>query len=96
MNYILEVKEGASLEISEAYRYYEDLKIGLGEDFIEHLEEYFSRILEFPEHFPQKYKPYREAFVRRFPYLIIYEIEVEKIIIYSVFNTYQNPNKRKK
>lgn len=75
MTYILELKEYAKVEIIEAYFYYEEKRTGLGEEFLEHLDTYFERIVANPKHFPQKRKPYREAFIKRFPFLIIYEIE---------------------
>lgn len=95
MTYILELKEYAKAEIIEAYLYYEEKRTGLGEEFLEHLDTYFERIVANPKHFPQKRKPYREAFIKRFPFLIIYEIEKNKIIIYSVFNTWQNPVRKR-
>ena len=95
MEYILEIIDEAHLEIIEAYIYYEDKQLGLGEQFLEQLNSYFTRIVDHPKHFPQKRIPYREAFLKRFPYLIIYEISGEKIIIYSIFNTWQDPEKKK-
>lgn len=96
MAYILEVKDDANIEIIEAYLYYEEKRVGLGDEFLEHLDIYFDRITTNPKHFPQKRKPYREAFIKRFPFLVIYEITKEKVIVYAVFNTWQNPEKKKK
>lgn len=96
MSYILEIKDEANREIIEAYLYYQEKRTGLGEEFLEHLDSYFERIVSNPKHFSQKRKPYREAFIKRFPFLIVYEITKNKIIIYSVFNTWQNPEKKKK
>ena len=96
MAYSLEVINDANLEIIEAYLYYEEKRIGLGEEFLEHLDFYFERIIANPKCFPQKRKPYREAFLKRFPFLIIYEITIKKVIVYSVFNTWQNPKKKKR
>jgi len=96
MAYSFEIKEEANFEIIEAYQYYHTKQEGLGEQFLSHLDLYFQRIAKNPKHFPEKRKPYREAFVKRFPFLIIYEIIEEQVIIYSVFNTWQNPEKRKK
>lgn len=95
MTYILEVKDEANLEVIEAYLYYEEKRRGLGEEFLEHLDSYFDRITTNPKHFPQKRKPYREAFIKRFPFLIVYEFIKNKVIVYSVFNTWQNPDRRK-
>jgi plasmid stabilization system protein ParE len=94
MAHNLEIKNEANLEIVEAYLYYEGKSFGLGEKFLSHLDDYFERITTNPEHFPQKRKPYREAFIKRFPYIIIYEIIEQKVIIYSVFNTSQDPDKK--
>lgn len=95
MSYRIEIKEEAKLEIVEAYSYYEEKRIGLGEEFLEHLNMYFERILVYPTRYPQKRKPYREAFLKRFPFLIIYELLKDSIVVYSVFNTWQNPEKKK-
>ena len=91
--YILEIKEEANLEIIDAYLYYESKQLGLGETFLEQLELYFKRITENPKHFEVK-NNYRETYIRKFPYLIIFRIEEEKVIVYSVFNTSQNPKKK--
>ena len=92
----LEITEEANLEIINAYLFYERQNAGLGETFLEHLDIYLERITANPEHFPQKRKPYREAFIKRFPFLIIYEVIKEKVIVYAVFHTRQNPEKKNK
>lgn len=94
MIYELEIKEEADFEITKGYLYYEGKRIGLGEEFLKSVEYYLQRICENPKHFQIKKKNYREAYIRRFPYLIIYEIEENAIIVYSVFNTPQNPEKK--
>lgn len=94
MTFVLEIKTQANLDIIDAYNYYEQKKTGLGDEFLDHLESYFNRIIANPKHFPQKRKPYREAFIKRFPYLIIYEVFSKQIIIYAVFNSWQSPGKK--
>lgn len=94
MIYELIITQKAVLEISKAYFYYEAEKPGLGEQFLDDLDIYFKRITASPEQFPQKKKPYREAYIKKFPYLIVFEIRNDSIIIYSVFNTWQNPQKK--
>ncbi len=96
MLYFLEVKDEANKEIIEAYLYHEKKRKGLGEEFLEHLDLYFERLRVSPKHFPEKRKPYQEAFIKRFPFLIIYEVRKDNVIVYSVFNTWQNPVKKKK
>jgi plasmid stabilization system protein ParE len=94
VKYTLEIKEEAVLDIKEAYLYYEERKIGLGDRFLDALEIYLERVQQYPEHYQIRRKPYREAFIKDFPYLIIYEIEEVKVIVYAVFNTWKNPNKK--
>ncbi len=37
----------------------------------------------------------RQAVINKFPFVVIYEIEGRNIVVYAVFNTYQNPEKWK-
>ncbi|HET8810265.1 MAG TPA: type II toxin-antitoxin system RelE/ParE family toxin [Flavobacteriaceae bacterium] len=94
MKFHLEIRTEARLEIFEAFLYYEDKRDNLGEEFLNHMGNYFDWIRKNPDHFPIKRRNYREAYVKRFPYLIIYEVVQEKVIVYSVFNTYQDPKKK--
>ncbi len=48
-----------------------------------------------PELFPLKKEPFfRELSLKKFPFVIIYEVFNDEIIIYSVFYTYRDPSKR--
>lgn len=94
MKFHLEIRTEARLEIFEAFLYYEDKRDNLGEEFLNHIDNYFDWIRKTPDHFPIKRKKYNEAYIKRFPYLIIYEVVQEKVIVYSVFNTYQDPEKK--
>ncbi len=76
------------------YHYYESTKIGLGEIFLAQLDNCFDRILTQPLQFPMKRAPYREDIVSKFPFLIIFELQEESILVYSVFNTWRNPEKK--
>ncbi|MFD2035923.1 type II toxin-antitoxin system RelE/ParE family toxin [Belliella marina] len=78
----------------EAYVYYEKEQADLGEFFLTQLDKSFERIKSNPLHFPKKRDPFREALVSKFPYIVIFEIEEENIIIYSVFNTWKDPRKK--
>lgn len=94
MKYHLIIKEEANQEIIDSYLYYENQSKGLGEKFLENLEIYFERIQKYPKHYQIKRKPYREVFVKNFPFVIIYEINENDIIVYAVFHTRRNPNNK--
>lgn len=42
----------------------------------------------------RKKPTFREMPLKRFPFVIIYELRSDKIIVFSVFNTHQNPDKK--
>ena len=46
--------------------------------------------------FQRKYKYYREANLKRFPYFIVYEIIDNTIIIHSFFHAHRNPARKLK
>lgn len=94
MKYELILKEEANLEIIDSYLYYESKSDGLGDKFLNHLEIHFDRIRKNPKHYQIKRKPYREAFIKKFPFLIIYEIIEKQVVVYAVFNTHRNPEKK--
>ena len=94
MKHELIIRDEAELDIIEAVKYYESQQIGLGKRFLSHLKTHLKRIQTYPEHFHIKRNPYREAVLKKFPYLIIYELSENKVIVFSVFNTYQNPIKK--
>ena len=57
MKYTLEIKEEAVLDIKEAYLYYEEQKIGLGNRFLDTLEIYIERVQQYPEHYQIRRNP---------------------------------------
>jgi len=81
-------------EVTDAYLYYEEQQSGLGERFLDELDTCFHTIRAYPEHFQFKRKPFREFVAPKFPFVIIYEFDGDKIIVFSVFNTHKNPRRK--
>ena len=90
--YNLLVLEEAKLEISKAYLHYEACSEGLGEQFLDVLDEYYVTKLRNPKLYAKKYKDMRQALIKKFPYVIIYEIENDDVVVYAVFNASRDPN----
>lgn len=80
-------------DIGEAYAWYEERRVGLGDEFLSCIEASLESIQRTPEISVIVYENYRRALVRRFPYAIFYEYENEMVIIYGVFHTARDPNK---
>lgn len=97
MVFNLIIESEAQLEIDKAIEWYESKMGGLGEEFLNYLGGYFQTLMTGNPDFEIKRKPvFRELPLKRFPYVIIYERLENIIIVYSVFNTYQNPIKKLK
>ena len=94
MKYKIIVTYAAREETLDALNYYEDIRVGLGDDFIEDLEERYVAISENP--YAYSYTDdrciLRDVVLTRFPYLIIFKIESESVIIISVHNTHRKPS----
>ena len=87
----------AQIEIDKAIKWYESKQIGLGADFFNYLDGYFQTLKNGEALFEIKRKPvFRELPLKRFPYIIIYEEYQNQVIVYSVFNTFQDQNKKTK
>jgi plasmid stabilization system protein ParE len=86
----------AAREYEEAIARYERERVGLGQEFRNVIEQYFRRIADKPEVFPKIRSDVRRAVVlRRFPFVIHFLAETERIVILSVFHTSRNPNQLK-
>ncbi len=93
MKYKLLVKAEAIQDMTEAFEWYENKRMGLGSEFLNEVDDYFDRIAQNPEHY-QSYRTQRVAVMHRFPYKIAYEIEQEEtIVVYAVYHHKRNPEK---
>ena len=91
MNRGLVLRRIAEREFDDAVAWYEGEREGLGREFRAAIEEYFQRIADNPEGFPEVRGEVRRAIVRRFPFVIHFLIEKKRIVILSVFHTSRDP-----
>ena len=85
-------------EIKDAWHWYENKVIGLGDKFKQAIFEKIHEIELDPTKELLRKPPFREAIINIFPYLIIFRIdEDEKLIfVHSIFHTSRNPRKKYK
>jgi len=84
-------------DLNEGFAWYEDKADGLGYEFLTAIENRITEIVEHPETFGSKGNPrYREALVKRFPYVIVYRIYKKKkeIFISSIHHTKKSLKKK--
>jgi plasmid stabilization system protein ParE len=91
MMYKIILDQRAIQEADDAYVYYEGKQIGLGEKFKKELENTIKYVCANPKHFKKIKRESRQALINRFPYLVIYEIFDEVILISAIFHASRNP-----
>ncbi len=80
----------ARAEFHEAGDWYEQRREGLGEAFLEDVENNLGRISTDPQRHPLVYRDIRRVVVARFPYVILYRETGDEILVISVFHTSQD------
>lgn len=89
----LVVTPEAGVDVAEGYSWYEDQRVGLGEEFLSAVDACVEGVLRFPQMYSVVHETYRRALVRRFPYALFYEHVENVVTVYSVFQTAQDPEK---
>ena len=81
----------ASREAVEARTWYDQRREGLGEEFQRAFQATAEALLLHPEMYQVAYKSRRRAFIRRFPYFLLYEVVGDAIIILGCIHMARNP-----
>lgn len=91
----IEFHPDAVSEIREAARYYQTQQVDLGKRFLSTVEESLTRISNFPEAFPVVANDVgnnvRQCKVARFPYAIVYRVQVNYIQVIALAHSRRNP-----
>ena len=90
---MIKIKEQANTEVSNAYNYYESKQIGLGEYFLSDFSNTINAIKLSPNGFV-KFHQYRQVRFSVFPFVIVYEVIENELVVYAVFETHQDPKKK--
>ncbi len=97
MKFQIGISSEARREITEIALWYEDKRLGLGEEFLTSIIIYSEYLSNNAHSHPKVRGELRELYIRRFPYVIIYHIIDEKdVVILGLVHTKMHPSKRKK
>ncbi len=91
MAYNISLQVEAISEIREAFDWYEEQKDGLGYELLEEIEACYEKLLINPHRYSFINPNYRRIRTGRFPYILVYEIEGDDIIINSVRHIKRQP-----
>lgn len=78
-------------ELEEAIRFYDQRRVGLGDEFAEEVESTIKRILDHPRAWHPVSPRARRCRTRRFPYGVIYQIRDDQILIVAIMRLKRKP-----
>src|SRR5947209_5776177 len=89
--------DDAEAETRKAARWYENKQPGLGADFLDTFADALATIESQPHAFSRietlsTPREIRRCVLHRFPYLVIYEIRTDEVIVLAVAHSGQRPN----
>jgi plasmid stabilization system protein ParE len=90
MSLPLVVRAVAQLDMLAARDWYEQQEPGLGEKFVAATEQLFERITAMPEMYEVVLRDVRRAKLRRFPYVVYYQILPDHIVVLAVIDGRRN------
>lgn len=84
--------ELARLELDDASEFYELKVPGLGTRFREEVKQGIRRICEYPDLWVKEKEDVRKYILHKFPYKILYSMEVDHIYIIAIAHGHRRPN----
>lgn len=80
----------------KAYEWYEEQKQGLGEVFLTELDTCYRKLESHPNHYGKIKKSSRQVSLKRFPFVVVYEMIKKDVVVFAVFHTKRNPKHKTK
>jgi len=78
-------------DIDAAYRWYEQQRAGLGDEFLAELDVVFRRLEKMPQIHQFVRGDVRRALLRRFPFAVFYRIHSDRVEIIAVHDCRRDP-----
>lgn len=93
LNFVIQVRRAAELDVAETQLWYEAQQTGLGAEFHSEVSQIIDRLAETPFIYQTAYRDVRRAIVHRFPYLIWYRVPGEVVTVLACTPGRQDPGK---
>lgn len=87
------VRPPAEADVRAAFEWYEAQAQGLGHEFLRAVDACYAIIGRWPEAFPVVYKGVRRALLRRFPYVVYYNLTEDTVAIVACVHGKQHPRR---
>jgi len=86
MSRIIFLRPDAARDIEDAEIWHEDQRSGLGDDFLDCVDEVLERIQQQPELYAAEFKRVRRAPMNRFSYIVYYRLTSDLIDVVGVIH----------
>lgn len=90
------LQPAAVLDVEEAVAFYESRTPGLGDRFVGELERILAIVREHPRRFPCFHGEARKAWLRRFPFAVVYRVDEDFVVVLGCFHARRSPAKVRK
>ena len=93
----LRLLDDAREEMRQSARWYEEKRSGLGDEFLDEVHAAFEEIEVHPKRFKKvemedSDREIRRFIVKRFPFLVVYEVRAEEVLIVAVAHGKRKPH----
>jgi plasmid stabilization system protein ParE len=85
------LRSAAAADVEEAWLWYEAQREGLGDEFLQVVEEALESIAAFPGSAPLVQRDIRRHLLRRFPYGLFYRLIQDQVVVVACFHAKRSP-----
>ena len=90
MSFPVLLRPRAEADLQEAKKWYEDRRVGLGDELVVAVRNAVRGLAENPERHPLYYRGFRRVLMRRFPYKVSYRFENDRVIVFRILHVKQD------
>ena len=85
------IHDDADIEVEEAALWYEEQRPGLGLEYVAAVGRVLLDIGDNPDLYSVWKQPWRRALLQRLPYVVFFEIEVDRVVVWAVAHAKRRP-----
>jgi plasmid stabilization system protein ParE len=90
---LVQFRPEAEADVGRAYLWYEDKRLGLGEEFLSALDRVIAQIVAHPESGSVMHRSARRVLLDRFPYGVFYVSYTDEIHVIACFHASLDPQR---
>ncbi|MDA3935736.1 MAG: type II toxin-antitoxin system RelE/ParE family toxin [Actinomycetota bacterium] len=86
----------ALADIESARQWYEAQRPGLGDEFVDAVDDAMESVLAFPIAYPDDYRGARRFLIQRFPYCLYYRLEDDNVVVVACLHAVRDPERKRR